>query len=130
VRTKWIWAALAGLVISNTSAKADPYCGNVLGYTQNGNSGAPEQHCGGIDWTCNQPSWSGLTYSVQPGCNPQAITCNVTVTAAISFPGLHWNDNSFCGFTCTAGEVRLLNAAGALVDSCGVLGAHFTQDFG
>jgi RHS repeat-associated protein len=119
------------VLIATLSARAAmaQYCGGSVIYTPTGNDGLAASGCSHASfWTCQKPVWSGVAYTVAPGCDPTQTMCGVTATATVQWPGLH-NNSYPCGL-CYAAEVRLLNASGGAIDSCGTLGGRISQDFG
>jgi len=102
--------------------------GSNLTYAAGKNDGTNPALCSGF--VCQTPEVTlGPIYALDPGCDPNATTCGMTVTIGMHFPGNHVNAPFFnVGYSFE--EVDLRTAKNSLLGECGYAGEELQTDFG
>lgn len=78
---------------------------------------------------CRDPEFGGVTYSVAPGCDPfGSVNCGLTATVSARFRGNNQNLNP--GGSYSPAVVRLMNASGSTIGTCGTPGGPMRSDEG
>jgi RHS repeat-associated protein len=121
------WAGGGTALLSQVGAVCQ---GSNITYGAGGNDGTSPALCSGSSVVCQQPVvTSGPTYTLDPGCDPNATTCGMSVTIGMHFPGNHANAPFFnVGYSFE--EVDLLGGNNSLVGECGYAGEELQADFG
>ncbi|HLX11141.1 MAG TPA: carboxypeptidase regulatory-like domain-containing protein, partial [Thermoanaerobaculia bacterium] len=104
--------------------------GSNITYGASGNDAENPALCAGSSFVCQQPVvTSGPTYTPDPGCDPNATSCGMSVTVGMHFPGNHVNAPYFnLGYSFE--EVDLRTGTNSLQGECGYAGAELQADFG
>src|SRR5579864_5001014 len=121
------WAGGGTALLSQVGAVCQ---GSNITYGAGGNDGTSPALCSGSSVVCQQPVvTSGPTYTLDPGCDPNATTCGMSVTIGMHFPGNHANAPFFnVGYSFE--EVDLLGGNNSLLGECGYAGEELQADFG
>jgi RHS repeat-associated protein len=104
--------------------------GSNITYGAGGDDGTNPALCAGSSVVCQQPVvTSGPIYTPDPGCDPNATSCGMSVTVGMHFPGNHVNAPFFnVGYSFE--EVDLRGGGNSLVGECGYAGEELQADFG